>query len=225
MELICRSSTPEMAVEALGAGVDAIQCGFADVTNAEGLVQRHFTLVEMGATLARVQSAGRRLYLTIDTPMQGGREALWTDAVDRAVALGVDAVVLSDVGLLAYVTHRHPSLRRHFLVPMPAVNVSHIDFLVEAFGLSRAVLPAGFLVDEVVRLARGTLCEIEVTARATRFAAETVEAGRPSLDLLANADRLAEAGVAALRLDGALAGGTIGAVVKAIGRSPAAVAA
>lgn len=225
MELICRSSSPELAAEALAAGMDAVQCGFADLTNAEGLVQRHFTLVEMAATLARVQSAGRRLYLTIDTPMQGGRETLWTDAVDRAVALGADAVVLSDVGLLAYVAHRHPSLRRHFLMPMPSVNVSHIDFLTEAFGLTRAVLPAGFLVEEVVRLARGTRCEIEVTARASRFARDAAEAGRPSLDLLANSERLAGAGVAGLRLDGAQSGGIIAEVVAAIRRPLAGVAA
>jgi putative protease len=214
-----------MANEALAAGMDAIQCGFADITNAEGLVQRHFTLLEMGATLTRVQAAGRRLYLTIDTPMHGGRETLWTDAVDQAVALGADAVVLSDVGLLAYVAHRHPSLRRHFLMPMPSVNISHIDFLAEAFGLTRAVLPAGFLVEEVVRLARGTRCEIEVTARATRFSRETAEAGRPTLDLLANAERLAEAGVAALRLDGAQPGGMIASVIEAIRAPLAGVAA
>ena len=39
MELICRSSSPELAAEALAAGMDAVQCGFADLTNAEGLVQ------------------------------------------------------------------------------------------------------------------------------------------------------------------------------------------
>lgn len=224
MELICRANSPEMANEALASGMDAIQCGFADLTNAEGLVKRHFTLLEMGGTLTRVQMAGRRLYLTIDTPMQGGREALWTDTVDRAVALGADAVVLSDVGLLAYVAHRHPSLRRHFLMPMAAVNVSHIEFLAEAFGLTRAVLPAGFLVEEVVRLARSTRCQIEVTARATRFARDAAEAGRPSLDLLANTERLANAGVAALRLDGAQPGGMLASLVGAI-RGPLAEAA
>lgn len=224
MELICRASAPEIASEALAAGMDAVQCGFADRTNAEGLVQRHFTLLEMGITLTRVKGAGRRFYVTIDTPMQGGRETLWTDAVDRAVALGADSVVIADVGLLAYVAHRYPGLRRHFLMPMPSVNVSHIDFLAEAFGVTRAVLPAGFLVEEVVRLARGTSCEIEVTARATRFARETNEVGRPSLDLLANTGRLVEAGVAALRLDGAQPGGIIASVAEAI-RGPVAVAA
>ena len=72
--------------------------------------------------------------------------------MDDAAALGVDAVILADIGLLAYAMNHHPQLRRHLSVQAAASNPSAIAFYQETFGISRIVLPRVLSIDEIQRL-------------------------------------------------------------------------
>jgi putative protease len=94
--------------------------------------------------------------------MRAGDEALWERAVDDAVRLGADAMILADLGLLAYAADKHPGARRHLSVQAAAANADHIAFLVEAFGIKRAVLPRVLSLAEVAALTREVPCETEV---------------------------------------------------------------
>ena len=51
---------------------------------------------------------GREVLMAINTFPQPGRVADWHSAVDGAADLGVDAVILADIGLLDYASQRHP---------------------------------------------------------------------------------------------------------------------
>lgn len=200
MQLICPASTPVGFRDAVDAGADAVQCGFANETNATHVLALHFTYDELAEAIAYARPGGTKVIVAIDSFMRAGAEDLWTKAVDKAVGLGADAILVSDIGLLAYAADKYPEQRRHLAVQASAATVPHLGFLTEAFGIERAVLPRGMLVEEVVAIAADAGCEIEVAAGSLSLRRNEAHSG-PSLDMLAHAKDLAAAGVAALKVE------------------------
>ena len=153
MQLISPASTPVAFRDAVDAGADAVQCGFANETNAAHLLALHFTYDELAEAIAYARPRGTQVIVAIDSFMRAGAEELWTKAVDIAVGLGADAILVSDIGLLAYAADKYPEQRRHLAVQASAATTAHLGFLAEAFGIKRAVLPRGMLVEEVIDIA------------------------------------------------------------------------
>jgi putative protease len=100
--------------------------------------------------------------MAINTYPQAGQPQRWQQALDKAVTLGVDAVILADPGLMAYAVQRHPNLRLHLSVQGSATNHEAINFYHRQFGISRAVLPRVLSLEQVRLLVQKTPVEIEV---------------------------------------------------------------
>jgi putative protease len=204
MELICPAGAPVAFRDAVDAGADAVQCGFADETNAGHFTALHFSREELAEGIGHAHAQGARVIVAIDSFMRPGGEELWTRAVDDAVALGADAVLVTDIGLLAYAADKHPQMPRHLALQLSAATAPHIAFLVEAFGIRRAVLPRGLLVEEVLQIAGAACCEIEAVASSVSLRRQGGEpSSGPSLDLIAHLADLCRAGVTALRVEDA----------------------
>jgi putative protease len=96
--------------------------------------------------------------------MRAGDEDIWYRAADDAVRIGVDALILADLGLMAYVAERYPEQRLHVSVQASAANADAVAFLVEAFEAKRVVLPRVLTIADIALLARRVTCELEVFA-------------------------------------------------------------
>ena len=203
MQLICPANTFVAFRDAVDAGADAVQCGFANETNAGHGLALHFTRAELAEAIAYARPRGVAVIVAIDSFMRPGAETLWTSAVDTAVALGADAILVSDIGLLAYLADKHPDQERHLAVQLSAATPAHLGFLTEAFGIRRAVLPRGMLVEEVLQLARDTSCEIEVAAGGASTRNRADARPGPSLDMLAHLKDLSAVGVTAIKVEDA----------------------
>lgn len=162
LELVCPAGTPAALKAAIAAGADAIYCGFADETNARNFPGLNFSKAEMAIAIAHAHAAGARVFIAVNTYPQAGRESLWREAVDSAAALGADAVILADIGLLAYAADRHPGLRRHLSVQAAASSAEAIGFFAREFGVKRVVLPRVLTVEEIEVLNRAVVVETEV---------------------------------------------------------------
>jgi putative protease len=162
MELICPAGTLAAFRDAVDAGADAVYCGFRDETNARNFPGLNLTRDELAAAIAYARSHGVKTLVAINTFMRQDEERLWTSAVDDAVTLGADALILADIGLLAYAAERWPEQRRHLSVQAGAANSDSIAFYVEAFGVKRVVLPRVLTIAEVAALTRAVPCETEV---------------------------------------------------------------
>lgn len=162
MELICPAGTPASFRDAVEAGADAVYCGFRDETNARNFPGLNFSAQELTDAAAHARASGVSTLVAINTYMRAGAEELWYRAVDNAAAAGADAIIVADLGLLAYAAERHPALRRHLSVQAAAANAEHINFLVDAFGIKRVVLPRVLTVAEVGAICRKAKCETEV---------------------------------------------------------------
>ncbi|UWU18732.1 U32 family peptidase (plasmid) [Rhizobium sullae] len=162
MELICPAGTPAAFKEAVDEGADAVYCGFRDETNARNFPGLNFTREELAASIEYARAKGVRTFVALNTFMTAGCERLWYSAADDAVAIGADALILADFGLMAYVAERHPQQRLHVSVQASASNPDAIAFLVDMFSAARVVLPRTLTIPDIARLARKIKCELEV---------------------------------------------------------------
>lgn len=162
MELICPAGTPAAFRDAVEVGADAIYCGFRDETNARNFPGLNFSRKELAQATAHARSSGVATFVAINTFMRAGDEDLWHAAVDDAVAMGADALILADLGLLDYAARHYPDQRLHVSVQASASNPDAINYLVDAFGVRRVVLPRVLTVAEIAAITSAIACETEV---------------------------------------------------------------
>ena len=162
LELVCPAGTPAALKSAVDAGADVVYAGFRDETNARNFPGLNFSREELANGLEYAHARGAEVYLAVNTFPQAGNPDAWHQAVSDAARLGVDAVILADIGLLDYAARNHPELRRHLSVQASASNPDSINFYVEAFGVKRVVLPRVLTLPEITALNKEIDVETEV---------------------------------------------------------------
>jgi len=164
LELVCPAGTPGALRTAIDAGADAVYCGFRDETNARNFPGLNFTRDELGASIAFAHERGAKVLVAINTFARAGALDPWRQAIDDAAALGADAVILADLGLLSYAAETHPGLRLHLSVQAAAASADSIRFYTRSFGVKRVVLPRVLSVAEISAVTRAIPCETETFA-------------------------------------------------------------
>lgn len=164
MELVCPAGSLPALKAAVDHGADAVYFGFRDSTNARQFAGLNFDDRRAAEGIAYAHARGCRVFCAINTYPQPDGWAHWTATVDRAAALGVDAIILADMGLLDYAASRYPDLARHLSVQGSATSYEALAFYRDNFGIRRAVLPRVLSLDQVRTLASHSPVELEVFA-------------------------------------------------------------
>lgn len=164
LELVCPAGTLPALKTAIDAGADAVYVGFRDQTNARNFPGLNFSRGELAEALQYAHERGRKVFLAVNTYPPAGGFAPWQAAADDGARLGVDAVILADIGLLRYCAETHPGLRRHLSVQASAANPDAIEFYRREFGVRRVVLPRVLSVGEIATLNSQVSVETEVFA-------------------------------------------------------------
>ena len=161
-ELVCPAGTPASLRAAVDAGADAVYVGFRDATNARNFPGLNFSRDELAEARDYARMRGTKLYLAINTFGRAGDMAPWRQALDDAARVGVDAVILADLGVLAEAAERRPELRLHLSVQASAAHPAALEYYRRTFGIARAVLPRVLTVDDIRRTGTQTSVEYEV---------------------------------------------------------------
>lgn len=162
LELVCPAGTPAALHTAITAGADTIYCGFRDETNARNFPGLNFSRKEMEESIAYAHARETKVFIAINTFPRAGDEHIWHRAIDDSATLGADALILADIGLLAYAAEHYPQMRRHLSVQASASNADAIEFYVRQFGIRRVVLPRILTVQEIAAINSEISCETEV---------------------------------------------------------------
>lgn len=162
LELVCPAGTPASLHAAVDNGADAVYLGFRDETNARNFPGLNFSRKELEDSLIYAHDRDCQVFLAVNTFPEAGNAGPWHKAVDDAAALGVDCVILADIGLLDYAATQHPDLRRHLSVQASASNPESINFYVDAFDVKRVVLPRVLSIPEIAALNKQIDVETEV---------------------------------------------------------------
>lgn len=164
MELVCPAGNLPALKRAVDEGADAVYFGFRNTTNARGFAGLNFTEGRACEGIAYAHSRGCRVFCAINTYPQPQAWRQWTTAVDQAAELGVDALILADMGLLDYAATHYPDIARHLSVQGSATSYEALRFYHQAFGIRRAVLPRVLSLEQVRDVARYSPVELEVFA-------------------------------------------------------------
>lgn len=162
MELVCPAGSLPALKAAVDHGADCVYTGFKDETNARNFAGLNFTLADLATGIRHAHARGARVFVAINTYPQADNWKRWCEAVDRAASMGVDAVIVADLGLIDYAARRHPQLNVHLSVQGSATSYEAINFYAERFGIRRAVLPRVLTLSQVAAVVDKAKTEIEV---------------------------------------------------------------
>lgn len=161
-ELVCPAGNLPALRAAVDGGADSVYAGLKNDTNARAFAGLNFDAQSLQQGVQYAHRAGRKVLLAINTYAHGEQLSGWTDAIDLAAQLGVDAVIMADPVLMAYAARVHPSLRLHLSVQGSVTSYEGINFLQREFGIQRAVLPRVLSVEQIANTIEHTSVEIEV---------------------------------------------------------------
>lgn len=162
LELVCPAGTPAALRAAIEAGADAVYCGFRDDTNARNFPGLNFSREELADAVTFAHSKGVKVLVALNTYMRAGAPEPWQAAVKDAAMIGVDALIMADIGVLDYAATYAPDVRHHLSVQAAASTPEAIQWYAETFGVERVVLPRVLTVSEIEELNREIDIETEV---------------------------------------------------------------
>lgn len=157
----------------LDAGADELYGGYIpdewdNYSLAASLNQRTFSAAqisseeELSEIISLVHARGRSFALTLNAPFYTDEQlSLLIEYIDRMVTLGIDSLILADVGLLRLLKKRHSALEYHASTLAHLSNSGAVRFMAEQ-GMQRVVLPRHLSVADmaaIVREAPGVLCD------------------------------------------------------------------
>lgn len=161
-ELVCPAGSLRALQLAVDAGADAVYLGLRNATNARNFAGLNFSDEQLRDGVAYAHRRGRQVLMALNTFARADDPEPWYRAVDAAVALGADALIVADVAVMAYARRAHPQLRLHLSVQASATSYEAIAFYREHFGIQRAVLPRVLTLSQVAHVLRHTAVDIEV---------------------------------------------------------------
>src|SRR3990170_4910537 len=164
VEIVAPAGNLSSLKAASESGADAVYTGFNDETNARNFEGLNFTVPELEEGRFLLRKKGKKLYLAINTFPQADGFSKWKDAVDSAVKINPDAIILADTGVLSYARNKYPGINIHLSVQASSSNHESIGFYKKHFNIKRLVLPRVHTVEEIKALRQKTGVEIEVFA-------------------------------------------------------------
>jgi len=160
-ELVCPAGTSAGLRTAVDAGADAVYCGFQNATNARNFPGLNFSYAELEKGIAYAHGRGTKVLLALNTFPPAGKTDLWKEAASNAFVLGIDALIVADIGVAAYIAETFPEQRLHLSVQAGASSAEAIRYYCREFDVKRVVLPRILTIGEIKEIRKEIPCEIE----------------------------------------------------------------
>ncbi len=154
MELLCPAGNLPALKTAIDCGADAVYIGFKDDTNARHFAGLNFTGKKLDKAVDYVHQHNKKIHVALNTFAHPNGFERWTQAVDRAAAMGVDALIVADIAVLEYAATRYPDLELHLSVQASATNAAAVEYYANNFNVKRVVLPRVLSIHQVKQLSR-----------------------------------------------------------------------
>ncbi len=158
-ELLAPAGDMTCLYAAVAAGADAVYVG-GKRFGARAFA-KNFDMDELSAAVRYCHLHGVRLYVTLNTLIEDKEMA---DAVDYAAELyriGVDALIVADLGVMAAIRRHIPALELHASTQMSVHNTLGVAEA-EALGATRVVVARELSLREIKSIVADSPCEIEV---------------------------------------------------------------
>ena len=159
MELLSPAGGFDSLIAAVQTGADAVYMGFG-AFNARRSA-KNFTDGEFASAVAYCHLRGVRVFLTLNTLLTDRELVQAADALKKACAMGVDAILVQDWGLLTLAREIVPDVPLHASTQMSLFTLGGANEAA-AQGMERVVLARELNRDEVREICAGCPAEIEI---------------------------------------------------------------
>ena len=149
-ELLAPAGTLRNLRYALAYGADAVYAGIPRyslrVRNNE-----FGSLAALAEGIAAVRAAGKRFYLAANLMPHGAKLGTFLADLEPVIALGPDALIMSDPGLILLVRERWPEVAIHLSVQANTTNAAAVRFWQQQ-GLRRVILSRELSLEEIAEI-------------------------------------------------------------------------
>ena len=159
MELLAPAGGFDSLIAAVQTGADAVYMGFG-AFNARRSA-KNFTDGEFASAVAYCHLRGVRVFLTLNTLLTDRELVQAAESLRKASAMGVDAVLVQDWGLLALAREIVPDVPLHASTQMSLFTLGGANEAA-ALGMERVVLARELSRDEVREICAGCPAQVEI---------------------------------------------------------------
>ncbi|HPS93641.1 MAG TPA: U32 family peptidase [Deltaproteobacteria bacterium] len=159
-EILAPAGSMETLRTACLYGADAVYLGVRGGTNLrEGA--KNFSIDELPLAVSFAHACGVRVYLTLNTYPHDGQLPEIEGLIRSAEGALVDAVIVSDLGVLSLVRKLAPSMAVHLSTQANTVNTAAVNAWAD-LGVSRIILARELSCEEIARIRAGSKIELEI---------------------------------------------------------------
>ena len=158
-ELLAPAGSMESFHAAINAGADAVYLGL-EVFNAR-MRAKNFSIKKLSYLVPYAHSRGVKVYVTLNTQIKQKEFEGLIHVLYQLEQIGVDALIVADLGLIEVARTNFPSLKLHGSTQMAIHNRAGIRGA-EKLGLSRVVLSRELTCEEIGNIKRETALQLEV---------------------------------------------------------------
>ena len=149
-EILAPAGSPEALVAAVRAGADAVYLGASGFNARQNA--RGFTSAELAEAVGYCHAHGVRVHVALNTLVREEELPAALKAAETAADLGVDALILQDMGLARCLRQMMPEMPLHASTQLSCHTPEGVRFLQEA-GFSRVVLSREMSIEEIAACA------------------------------------------------------------------------
>lgn len=150
-EILAPAGDPERLFAAIQNGADAVYLG-GPAFGARAYAG-NFDETTLPEAIALCHLYGVKAYLAVNTLIKTNELARALDYVGWLVNIGVDALIIQDLGLLASVRHHYPSLEIHTSTQMTTNSSEDVVYL-QTLNVDRVVVSRELPTNEIAEIAK-----------------------------------------------------------------------
>lgn len=158
-ELLSPAGNFESLVAAIEGGCDAVYLG-GKLFGARAFSQ-NFDDQELEKAVLYAHSYGVKIYVTANTLIYESEVSRFMEYIDFLYRIGVDAVIMQDIGMMDLVRQTYPDFNIHASTQMHIHNQKGVE-LVEKLGLTRTVIARETDYQTIAEIKKNTNIELEV---------------------------------------------------------------
>lgn len=158
-EILAPAGSMESLIAGVRSGANAVYLGgksFNARRNAG-----NFDNKELYDAVNYCHAHGAKIYLTINIVIRDAEFEQMYSEVKYALSIGVDALIVQDIGAAKFIKEHFPQARLHGSTQMSIMTVSGVKYA-EEMGFSRVVLAREMNIDEIREIRKNTDIELEM---------------------------------------------------------------
>ena len=159
LELLAPAGSMEAVAAAVQNGADAVYLGYGDFNARRNA--KNFSEEEFAAAVSYCHLRGAKVYLTLNTLLTDRELPKAAEVAAQASAIGADAVLIQDLGVLRMLRQVAPDVPIHASTQMTVHNLDGVKKIAD-FGMTRAVLSRELSRDAIAYICERSPIEIEV---------------------------------------------------------------